>query len=147
MFFMGDKGNIEARCSTNKRLPPDMIEEMRSAYVRASKYFETEEHGLKEEDVAKITSNTMRETALMILETAYGMKLSDKEKEELMALDTNELQERLKDLFKDKKAEILNNGNKHKTIPERELETYLNKGWELVQIYPRGDKAVIKLPL
>jgi hypothetical protein len=35
---------------------------------------------------------------------------------------------------------------KDKTIPETELETYLNNGWELVQIYPKGDKAVIKLP-
>ena len=101
---------------------------------------------MKDEDVAKITSDTMRETAIMILETAYGMMLSDKERDELMALDINELQDKLRDIFKDKRAEILNNGNKHKTIPERELETYLNKGWELVQIYPRGDKAVIRLP-
>ena len=146
MFFMGHKGDIEARYSTNKRLPPDMIEEMRSAYAKASKFLETEEKGIKEEDVAKITSNTMRETAIMILETAYDIKLSDKEKEDLMTLDINDLQERLKEIFKDKKAEILNNGNRHKTILERDLETYLNKGWELVQIYPRGDKAVIKLP-
>jgi hypothetical protein len=139
---MGHKGDIEARYSTNKRLPPDMIEEMRSAYIRASKYFETEEHGIKEEDVTK----TMRETAIMILETAYGMQLSDKEKEELMGLEINELQDRLKEIFRDKRADILNNGNKHKTIPEGELESYLNKGWELVQIYPRGDKAVIRLP-
>ena len=130
---MGHKGDIEARYSTNKRLPPDMIEEMRSAYIRASKYFETEEHGIKEEDVTK----TMRKTAIMILETAYGMQLSDKEKEELMGLEINELQDRLKEIFRDKKAEILNDGNKHKTIPEREL----------VQIYPRGDKVVVKLPL
>ena len=146
---MGHKGDIEARYSTNKRLPPDMIEEMRDAYVKASKYFETEEHGMKEEDVASLvanTSNDMKGTIIMLLETLYKIKLPEKEKDELMALDMNELQERLKDLFKDKKAEILNNGNKHKTIPERELETYLNKGWELVQIYPRGDKAVIKLP-
>ena len=83
----------------------------------------------------------------MILETAYGMKLTDKEKDELMALDTNELQERLKEIFRDKKARALNNGDKHKTIPEKDLEDYLNKGWELVQIYPRGDKAVVKLSL
>ncbi len=147
MFFMGHKGDVEARYSTNKRLPPEMIEDMRMAYSKCLKFLETEDHGLKEEDVAKITSNTMRETAIMILETAYGMKLSDKEKKELMGLDTNELQEILKDIFRDKKAEILTNGNKHKTIPERELETYLNKGWELVQIYPGGDKAVVKLSL
>jgi hypothetical protein len=41
----------------------------------------------------------MRETAIMILETAYGMKLSDREKEELMGLEINELQERLKELL------------------------------------------------
>ena len=145
-YFMGHKGDIEATYSTNKRLLPERIEEMREAYKRASKFFNTEEHGIKEEDVAKITSNTMKETVIMILETAYDIKLSDKEKEELMALDINDLQERLKETFKDKKAEILNNGNSHKTIPENELESYLNKGWELVQIYPRGDKAVIRLP-
>lgn len=146
-FFMGHTGDIEHRYTVNKqRLSEEVTEDMRQSYAKSLKFLETEEHGIKEEDVAKITSNTMRETAIMILETAYGMKLSDKEKEELMGLDTNELQERLKDIFRDKKAEILNNGNKHKTILEKDLETYLNKGWELVQIYPRGDKAVVKLP-
>jgi len=43
-------------------------------------------------------------------------------------------------------AEILNNRNRQNTIPEGELENYLNRGWELLQIYPMGDKAVIKLP-
>lgn len=146
-FFMGHVGDIEHRYTVNKqRLPEDVIEDMRQSYAKASRFLETEDHGMREEDVAKITSNTMRETAIMILETAYGIKLSDKEKEELMALDTNELQERLKQIFSDKRADILNNGNSHKTIPERELETYLNKGWELVQIYPKGDKAVVRLP-
>ena len=146
-FFMGHVGDIEHRYTVNRqRLPEDVIEDMRQSYAKASKFLETEEKGIKEEDVAKITSNAMRETAIMILETAYGIKLSDKEKEDLMELDINDLQERLKEIFKDKKAEILNNGNKHKTIPERDLEGYLNKGWELVQIYPRGDKAVVRLP-
>ena len=88
----------------------------------------------------------MRETAIMILETAYGTKLSEKEKEELMDLDINDLQDKLREIFRNKKADILNNGNRHKTIPEGELESYLNRGWELVQIYPRGDKAVVRLP-
>ena len=144
---MGHTGDIEHRYTVNKqRLSEEVVEDMRQSYANSLKFLETEEHGIKEEDVAKITSNTMRETAIMILETAYGMKLSDKEKEELMGLYTNELQERLKEIFRGKKAEILNNGNKHKTILEKDLETYLNKGWELVQIYPRGDKAVVKLP-
>ena len=143
VFWMGHIGDMEHEYTLNHGILSDsVIEDMREQYAKASKFLETESHGMKEEDIAKITT----ETAIMILETAYGIKLQDKEKEELMALDTNELQERLKEIFKDKKAEILNNGNKHKTIPETELETYLNNGWELVQIYPKGDKAVIKLP-
>ncbi len=142
-FIMGHKGDIEETYTKRE----GKIEEGREQYSKCLDYLETSEHGIKEEDVAKITSNTMRETTIMILEAAYGMQLSDKEKEELMGLEINELQDRLKEIFRDKRAEILNNGNKHKTIPERDLESYLNKGWELVQIYPRGDKAVIKLPL
>ncbi len=34
-FIMGHKGDIEARYSTNKRLPPDMIEEIRESYKNA----------------------------------------------------------------------------------------------------------------
>ena len=119
---------------------------MREAFKKCLKNIETEEHGIKEEDVAKITSNTMRETAIMILETAYGMKLTDKEKEELMGLDVNDLQDRLRDIFSDKKAEILNNGNRNKIIPVNRLTEYLDNKWELVQIFPKGDRAVIKLP-
>jgi hypothetical protein len=63
-----------------------------------------------------------------------------------VVLEMNHLQERLKKIFSDKKADILNNGNKHKTIPEGKLETYLNKRWKLVQRCPSGDEAVIKLP-
>lgn len=89
-FFMGHVGDIEHRHTVNKqRLSEEVIEDMRESYSKASKFLETEEKGMKEEDVAKITSDTMRETAIMVLETAYGIKLSDKEREELMALDTN----------------------------------------------------------
>ncbi|MCL4345600.1 MAG: site-specific integrase [Candidatus Thermoplasmatota archaeon] len=147
VFWMGHTGDMEHEYTLNHGiLPETVIDDMRVQYAKAVRYLETEEHGIKEEDVAKITNNTMKETALMILETAYGMNLTDKEREELMGFERDELLERLKQIFRDKKAQILNNGNKHKTIPERDLETYLNQGWELVQIYPRGDKAVIKLP-
>ena len=146
VFWMGHTGDMEHEYTLNHGiLPETVIEDMREQYSRASRFLETEDHGLKEEDVAKITSDTMRETAIMILETAYSMKLTDEEKEDLMKLDTEELQKRLKDIFSNRKAEILNNGNRYKTIPEGELSSYLNSGWDLIQIYPNGDKAVIKL--
>ncbi len=146
VFWMGHTGDMEHEYTLNHGILSDnVIEDMREQYAKASKFLETESHGMKEEDVSKLTSNAMRETAIMILETAYGIKLSDKEKEDIMAIDTKELQDKLREIFSNKKVEILNNGNRYKTIQESELETYLNKGWGLVQIYPNGDKAVIKL--
>jgi len=38
---MDHKGDIEARYSTNKRLSPDLIEEMREAYKKCTKFLET----------------------------------------------------------------------------------------------------------
>ncbi len=35
-FIMGHKGDVEARYSTNKRLPSDMIEEMRASYQKCT---------------------------------------------------------------------------------------------------------------
>lgn len=147
VFLMGHNGDIEHQYTLNNRtLSTERIEQIRSVYAKALKYLETEPKGQKEEEGAKITSGTMRKTAIMILETAYGMNLSDREKEDLMATDVNELQDRLRNIFREKKDEIFNGENKHKTIPECDLGSYLNNGWELVQIYPQGDKAFIKLP-
>lgn len=143
---MGHKGDIEARYSTNKRLPLDMIDEMREAYAKASKFFNTVENGITEDDMARIKSDTMRETAIMMLEMTLKTKLSEEQKEELMAIETAEFQDKLNEYFNQKRADIENNGNHFKTIPERELDNHLNSGWELVQIYPSGDKAIVKLP-
>ncbi len=141
MFLMGHKGDIEARYSTNKRLPPDMIEEMRTAYQKCSKFFETEEKGIKEEDYQKI----LRDAAIDTLTGALGVTLDEDQKEELRNLDSAEYQKRLGEIFKTKKADILNNGNSQKVIPFKDVETYIEKGWEYVRDFP-GSKAIVKLP-
>ncbi len=131
---MGHKGDIEATYSTNKRLLPGTIGDMRDAYAKASKFLETEEHGIKEEDYQKM----LRDSAIEAFTGAFGITLSEEQKEELRNLETSEYQKRLGELFKYKRADLLNNGNKHKTISEKELESYLDRGWDLVQMYPRG---------
>ncbi len=142
-FFMGHKGDIEHRYTVNKHiLPEDLLEDMRNAYERSTKFLETESKGIKEEDFIK----TQRETAIMILETAFSIQLTDEQKESLISANTEDFQKMLSEIFKEKKAMDLNGGNKYKTIPENKLEEYLNKGFELVQIYPSGDKAIVRLP-
>jgi len=49
-FFMGHKGDIEARYTTNKgRLPEDVIEDRREAYRRSLEYLETGKQGVSED--------------------------------------------------------------------------------------------------
>ena len=140
---MGHSGDMEHEYTLNHgMLSEAIIEDMCQSYAKASKFLETEEHGIKEEDYQRL----QRESVLQTLTAAFNITLTEDQINEIMALDTADYQKRLSDIFKDKRADILNNGNSHKTIPESELESYLNKGWELVQIYPRGDKAVIRLP-
>ena len=143
VFWMGHSGDMEHEYTLNHGILSEAItEDMRQSYAKASKFLETEEHGIREEDYQRL----QRESALQTLMAAFNITLTEDQINEIMALDTADYQKRLSDIFKDKRADILNNGNSHKTIPENELESYLNKGWELVQIYPRGDKAVIRLP-
>ena len=143
VFWMGHTGDMEHEYTLNHGILPDtLIEDMRSAYGRSLKFLETEEHAMKEEDYVK----QLRESSIMAIEVMTGLTFSDEEKEKLFSAKPEEFQERLRDLAKDKQAMALNNGNRHKTIPEEDLENYLNNGWELVQIYPKGDKAVIRLP-
>lgn len=142
-FFMGHKGDIEHRYTVNKHiLNEDLLEDMRSAYSRSLKFLETEAKGISEEDHIR----QLREHSIRTYIAITGGDLKEEEKERLLSLEESEFWKEISELFKTNRADALNNGNKHKTISERELETYLNKGWELVQIYPRGDKAVVKLP-
>lgn len=135
---MGHKGDIEE--TYTKR--DGKIEEGREQYEKCLKYLETESKGITEKDSVRL----LRESTINAIEIYADLKLSDDDKEKLLSLGTDEFNEELRKIAKKSKVQELNNGNKHKTIPERELETYLNKGWELIQIYPAGDKAVIKLP-
>ena len=140
-FFMGHVGDIEHRYTVNKqRLPEEVIEDMRQSYGRSLKFLETEEHGIKEEDYQKM----LRDSAIEAFTGAFGITLTDEQKDELRNLETSEYQKRLGELFKDKRDDLLNNVNQHKTIPERDLETYLDKGWELVSFYPKGDRAIVR---
>lgn len=136
-FIMGHKGDIEEKYTKREGIP----EEGRDAYSRCLKYLETESKGISEQDSVRL----LRESTISAIEIYTDIKLSEDERERLFSLNTDEFNEELRDIAKRSKADMMNNGNKNKIIPERELVSYLNKGWELIQIYPKGDKAVVKL--
>lgn len=141
-FIMGHKGDIEATYSTNKKLLPEMVENMRESYRKASKYFVTEGSEIQEESLIKM----MRQYAITNFEVQLDMQLSDDQKEELMNLREDEYQERLRQVFHKKQAEVLNNGNKQKIINVSEIESFIDSGWEFVSTLPGEQKAIVKLP-
>ncbi|MBX8636599.1 MAG: hypothetical protein KIY09_09230, partial [Thermoplasmata archaeon] len=42
-------------------------------------------------------------------------------------------------------SNLVNNGNRQKVVPQKEIESYLKEGWEFVSVIDR-DKAVVRLP-
>ena len=133
-FLMGHKGDIEARYSTNKGvLSPNMIEDMRDAYKRSQCYLQTATMEFGEEE--------MHEGLRKALLAMSGFK-----REEIAELDlSNMTDEELSDLFKKRVLSAASkNGSKQKVVSEKELNKYLEDGWEYVTSIS-NDQAIVKI--
>jgi len=135
-FWMGHKGDIEHRYTTNKyRLPPPLLDDMRSAYRRSQIYLQTETPSGME--------NMKLEFRRQLLIVA-GYSEDDVAKVELEKLSDDDIRNRVKErLLKEN-----NNGNglrslRQKVVPLDEVENYVEAGWEYVSQLPNG-KAIIK---
>jgi len=136
MFFMGHKGDIEARYSTNKtRLPPEMVEEMREAYRKASNLMQTINSDSPTEDQMK---KAVKEQFLLVAgftkEEVENMNLAEMSDEELQ----NKVRQKLLGVMS-------NNGSRQKVISINDVKSYLNQGFEYVDSLPNGE-AIVKMP-
>jgi hypothetical protein len=133
-FIMGHKGDIEARYSTNKRLPPDIIEEMRESYKKCTRYLETK------------TSETSESDAKLYLQQqlllAVGYKQDEIDRMNLADMENESFQKLLKDKIT---TTMSGNGSKQKLVDIKDIEGYLEKGYEFQASLPNG-KAVMRLP-
>ncbi|MCL5438064.1 MAG: site-specific integrase, partial [Candidatus Thermoplasmatota archaeon] len=133
-FIMGHKGDIEARYSTNKRLPPDMIEEIRESYKKCLKYMETR--------VSEVSEDNARLYLEQQLLSAVGYKPEEIDKMDLTEISNDDFQK----LLRDKVAGAMaSNGSKQRLVPMNEIEKLLSEGYEFQAVLPNG-KAVMKLP-
>ncbi len=113
-FIMGHKGDIETRYSTNKRLPPDMIEEMRESYKKCLKYLETRITEPSESD-AKIY---LQQQLLL----AVGYKQEEIDRMNLTEMDNEAFQK----LLRDKVAGAMSgNGSKQRLVSADEMKEIL----------------------
>ncbi len=133
-FFMGHKGNMEARYTTNKgRLPKKVIEDMRTAYKKSLEYLETRKTNISEDKL----QNAMRRQLLLVA----GFN-----GDEINTMDPNISDEEFQELVRRKLVgSVVNNGNNQRVVEVTDVEKFIGKGWDFVAKLT-DEKAIIKLP-
>jgi hypothetical protein len=140
-FMMGHKGDMDARYSTNKGvLPPDMIEDMRKCYKECEPFLTTVAQPLEQSSIVK---EAKIEALKSVAKTMFGIDLMDvkiaKERELGKEMSPDEQIE----LFENEVKRLREAPDPQKVIGERELERYLNQGWQFVMVLP-SKRIVIK---
>jgi hypothetical protein len=158
-FIAGHKGDIEARYSTNKgRLPPDMIEDMRSSYKACEPFLATtsqlEQSAVVKE--AKIEALQSMAKSLLDIDLLEAKIAKEREiKRELTSAEEVELYEseirklrvnsqRLRSVNDDCDDGVHCIQFENRLIVEDQLVPYLNDGWEIVKELTSGKIAVKK---
>jgi len=135
-FWMGHKGDIENRYTTNKqRLPESVIEDMRQAYRRSQEYLQTTTSETTSEERLK---EAFKKQLLLVA----GFKGDEIEKMNLANVSDEEFQNMVKQRLL---GMMQNNGNRQKVINLKEVESYISEGWDFVATLP-NDRAIIKTP-
>jgi hypothetical protein len=134
-FWMGHKGDIENRYTTNKqRLPESVVEDMREAYKRSQDFLQTTE---REETSEEKLRESFRKQLLLVA----GFKQEELDKIDLPSMSDEELQEIVRKKLLG--AQTMNNA-KQKVVSVDEANGYLAQGWEYVAKIS-GNKVVIKM--
>jgi hypothetical protein len=130
-FFMGHKGDIEAVYTLNKRrLPPDVIEQMRTSYEKTQKYLQTIEPKMDQIEMNK----EFRKQFL----TVFGFK-SEEINEKQLEMSEKDFRKLARDLIsKDISHQIA-----QRVVDVSDIESHLNQGWEFVNLLP-NNKAIVK---
>ena len=132
-FFMGHKGDIEARYTTNKgRLPEEFIEDMRDSYRKSLEYLETSKAEVSEDRL----QNALRRQLLLVA------GFDGDEIDELdLGMSDDEFQETIR---KRLVGSMVNNGNSQKVVSMGDVEAFLGRGWSFVAKLS-DEKAVLKI--
>lgn len=135
VFWMGHKGSMEARYTTNKgRLPASIIDDMREAYERCEPFLSTS--GAKSsEDLGLAIRRQLLAVAGFSTEEIDKLDVENKEDEEIQKM----IREKLTG------AALQANGKRQKVVPLGDVEAAITDGWEFVAALP-GERAVVRLP-
>jgi hypothetical protein len=134
-FWMGHKGDIENRYTTNKqRLPESVVEDMRAAYARSEEFLQTK---VKEETSEEKLRGSFRKQLLLVA----GFTQEELDKMDVPSISDEELQSLVKKRLLGVQTA---NGASQKVVNVGEANDYLAKGWEYVAKLS-NNKVVIKM--
>jgi hypothetical protein len=134
-FWMGHKGDIENRYTTNKqRLPKSVVEDMRAAYARSEEFLQTK---MNEETSEEKLKGSFRRQLLSVA----GFNQKDLDKMEVTSMSDEELQSLVRKRLLGLQG---SNGGSQKVISVAEANNYLAKGWEYVAKIS-DNQVIIKL--
>ena len=134
-FWMGHKGDIENRYTTNKqRLPESVVEDMRAAYARSEEFLQTK---MSEETTEEKLKGIFRRQFLSVA----GFGKGEIEDMDVISISEEELQR----LVRKKLLGVPTSDNfKQKVVTVDEANNYLSKGWEFVAKLS-NNKVVVKI--
>jgi site-specific recombinase XerD len=134
-FWMGHKGDIENRYTTNKqRLPESVVEDMRAAYERSQDFLQTKE---KESTSEEKLRDSFRKQLLLVA----GLSQEEVDKLDLSSISDEELQS----LVRKKLLGVPTpDSTKQKVVTVDEANGYLAKGWEYVAKVS-NNRVIIKM--
>jgi integrase len=134
-FWMGHKGDIEGRYTTNKqKLPESVVEDMRTAYARSEEFLQTK---AKDETSEEKLRGSVRKQLLLVA----GLSQEDLDKMDVASMSDEELQSLIRKKLLGLQG---SNGGSQKVISVAEANNYLAKGWEYVAKIS-DNQVIIKL--
>jgi hypothetical protein len=132
-FWMGHKGDIENRYTTNKcRLPESVIEDMREAYRRSQDYLQT----IRPEAGREKLVEEFRRQLLLVA----GFTPKEVDEINIASLSDDEFQDMVRRRLM---GGINGDCGVQKAIDLNELDKYLENGWEYVATLP-NQKVIVK---
>jgi hypothetical protein len=134
-FWMGHKGDIENRYTTNKgKLPESVIEDMREAYKRSQEFLQTTR-------VAETSEEKIAQAFRKQLLLVTGFKQEEVDAMDLSSIGDEELQEIVRKRLLGAPSDDC---AKQKVVNIDEVEECLTQGWEYVANLD-NKKVIIKL--
>jgi hypothetical protein len=147
-FFMGHKGDIEARYTTNKgRLPDELLTDMRRAFRESERFLSTATAEVQEQDRKQLLLEMWREQAKLYGIDPMKVKIEKQREDdsckplgvedEMLAIKDSIAKARWLDEEEEKyESRIL--------ADEEELVSYIQDGWDIVKELRSGKVLVRK---